>query len=69
MTTAPKPKSACEVFEQAKRLSLAEDRDGLADLFAPDGIHELPFAPPGIPGGWRAAKRCAGTSPPSPARP
>jgi ketosteroid isomerase-like protein len=51
MTTAPQPQatSAREVFEQAKRLSLAKDLDGCADLFALDGVHELPFAPPGIP--------------------
>jgi uncharacterized protein len=51
VTTAPRPPaaSAREVFEQAKRLSLAKDLDGFADLFAPDGVHELPFAPPGIP--------------------
>jgi uncharacterized protein len=51
MTTAPQQQasSAREVFEQAKRLSLAKDLDGCADLFALDGVHELPFAPPGIP--------------------
>jgi ketosteroid isomerase-like protein len=51
MTTAPQPQaaSARAVFEQAKRLSLAKDLEGFADLFAPDGVHELPFAPPGIP--------------------
>jgi uncharacterized protein len=49
VATPPRPGSAREVFEQAKRLSLAKDLDGFADLFAPDGVHELPFAPPGIP--------------------
>ena len=51
MTTAPQPQaySAREVFEQARRLSLTKDLDGFADLFALDGVHELPFAPPGIP--------------------
>jgi uncharacterized protein len=51
VTTAPQPRaaSAREVFEQAKRLTLAKDLDGFANLFAPDGVHELPFAPPGIP--------------------
>jgi hypothetical protein len=51
VTTAPQPQapSAREVFEHAKRLSLAMDLDGFADLFAPDGVHELPFAPLGIP--------------------
>lgn len=41
--------SALEVFERAKRLALAKDLDGFADLFAADGVHELPFAPPGVP--------------------
>lgn len=45
----PKVSSAREVFEQAKRLTLAKDLDGFADLFAPEGVHELPFAPPGLP--------------------
>jgi uncharacterized protein len=51
VTTASQPQAprAREVFEQAKRLSLAKDLNGFADLFAPDGVHELPFAPPGIP--------------------
>jgi uncharacterized protein len=51
VTTAPRPHaaSAREVFERAKKLALAKDLDGFADLFAPDGVHELPFAPPGIP--------------------
>jgi uncharacterized protein len=38
-----------EVFDRAKRLALAKDLAGFADLFAVDGVHELPFAPPGIP--------------------
>lgn len=41
--------SAPEVYERAKRLALAKDLDGFADLFAADGVHELPFAPPGVP--------------------
>ncbi|WP_225729368.1 MULTISPECIES: nuclear transport factor 2 family protein [unclassified Nocardia] len=43
------PKSTLEVFEEAKRRALAKDLAGFADLFAADGVHELPFAPPGIP--------------------
>ncbi len=42
-------RSAIEVFEQAMHLAIANDLIGFADLFAPDGIHELPFAPPGVP--------------------
>ena len=38
-----------EVFDQAKRLVLAKDLAGFADLFAIDGVHESPFAPPGVP--------------------
>jgi uncharacterized protein len=48
-TQQPQAASAREVFERAKQLSLAKDLDGFADLFASDGIHELPFAPPGFP--------------------
>jgi ketosteroid isomerase-like protein len=43
------PKSPVAVFEEAMRLCVADDLVGFADLFAADGIHELPFAPPGIP--------------------
>jgi hypothetical protein len=51
VSTAPQSQAAGprEVFARAKRLALAKDLDGFADLFAPDGVHELPFAPPGIP--------------------
>jgi uncharacterized protein len=51
VATTPEPggSSPREVFEHAKRLALAKDLNGFADLFAPDGVHELPFAPPGIP--------------------
>ncbi len=38
-----------EVFDRAKQLALAKDLTGFADLFADDGVHELPFAPPGVP--------------------
>ncbi|MEV5825739.1 nuclear transport factor 2 family protein [Spirillospora sp. NPDC052242] len=37
------------VLERAQRLFLAKDLDGFADMFAEDGTHELPFAPPGVP--------------------
>jgi uncharacterized protein len=51
VTSTPDPRqlSAREVFDRAKRLALAKDLDGFADLFAPDGVHEAPFAPPGVP--------------------
>jgi uncharacterized protein len=49
ITPGPGGTSAREVFERAKQLALAKDLDGFADLFAPDGVHEAPFAPPGVP--------------------
>jgi ketosteroid isomerase-like protein len=42
-------RSAVEIYQEAKRLSLARDLAGFAELFADDAIHELPFAPSGIP--------------------
>lgn len=38
-----------ELLEQAQRMFVAKDMDGFADMFAEDGTHELPFAPPGVP--------------------
>jgi uncharacterized protein (TIGR02246 family) len=38
-----------DVLAQRRRLILSGDADGYADLFAPDGVIELPFAPPGAP--------------------
>jgi uncharacterized protein len=38
-----------DVLAQRRRLTLDGDADGLADLFAPDGVIEAPFAPPGVP--------------------
>jgi ketosteroid isomerase-like protein len=43
---APSPR---EVFDCALELFLAKDMAGFADMFAADGTHELPFAPPGVP--------------------
>ncbi len=40
--------TAREVFDRAKQLALAKDLAGFGALFAADGVHELPFAPPGI---------------------
>ena len=36
-----------DVLAQRRRLILSGDVDGCADLFAPDGVIEAPFAPPG----------------------
>jgi uncharacterized protein (TIGR02246 family) len=39
-----------DVLAQRRRLILSGDVDGFADLFAPDGVIEAPFAgPPGAP--------------------
>jgi uncharacterized protein (TIGR02246 family) len=38
-----------DVLAQRRRLILNGDIDGYADLFAPDGVIEAPFAPPGTP--------------------
>jgi uncharacterized protein len=38
-----------DVLAQRRRLILSGDADGYADLFAPDGVIEAPFAPPGAP--------------------
>jgi uncharacterized protein len=38
-----------EVVECAHRLVLERDVEGQADLFAPDGVLEWPFAPAGVP--------------------
>lgn len=37
------------MFDEAKRLALAKDLEGFADLFAEEGVQELPLAPPGVP--------------------
>lgn len=37
------------MWEQAHQHVRVYDLDAFADLFAPDGVLELPFAPPGIP--------------------
>jgi uncharacterized protein (TIGR02246 family) len=44
--TVPTP---AQVLEQRRELLLKQDVDGFADLFAPDGVIELPFAGPGMP--------------------
>jgi hypothetical protein len=39
--------TAADVLAQRRRLVLSGDADGFADLFAPGGVIEVPFAPPG----------------------
>src|SRR5450755_181810 len=41
--------TSADVLAQRRRLILNGDTDGYADLFAPDGVIEAPFAPPGTP--------------------
>jgi uncharacterized protein len=38
-----------DVLAQRRHMFLSGDIDGYADLFAPDGVIESPFAPPGVP--------------------
>jgi len=38
-----------DVLARRRQLVLAGDADGFAGLFAPDGVIESPFAPPGVP--------------------
>jgi uncharacterized protein (TIGR02246 family) len=38
-----------DVLAQRRHLILNGDADGYADLFAPDGVIESPFSPPGAP--------------------
>jgi uncharacterized protein (TIGR02246 family) len=38
-----------DVLAQRRHLIRSGDADGFADLFAPDGVIEAPFAPPGAP--------------------
>lgn len=48
----PQPTTATprEVAERFLRASADNAWDALADLYAPDAVIEIPFAPPGIPG-------------------
>ena len=38
-----------DVLARRHQVILSADTDGYADLFAPDGVTDLPFAPPGAP--------------------
>jgi uncharacterized protein len=44
--TVPTP---AQVLEQRRELLLKQDVDGFVELFASDGVIELPFAGPGMP--------------------
>jgi uncharacterized protein (TIGR02246 family) len=41
--------SPTDVLARRRSLILSGDADGFAGLFAPDGVIESPFAPPGVP--------------------
>ena len=41
--------SPLEVLERRRKLLVARDMDAFADLFAEDGVIEMPFAAPGLP--------------------
>jgi ketosteroid isomerase-like protein len=50
MPPASPPASPADVLARRRELLLNGDVDGFADLFAPDGVLEAPFAgPPGAP--------------------
>lgn len=51
MSERANPATPREVFERSQQLLLAPqfDPDALADQYAPDGVFEAPFAPPGGP--------------------
>ncbi len=38
-----------QVLERRRQVLVAQDIDGFIDLFAPDGVIELPFGGPGLP--------------------
>jgi ketosteroid isomerase-like protein len=38
-----------DVLDQRRHLILSGDINGFVNLFAPDGVIESPFAPPGVP--------------------
>jgi ketosteroid isomerase-like protein len=43
MTMTPR-----QAFERVQQTTLAKD-PSFSDLYAEDGVHEMPFAPPGVP--------------------
>ena len=43
------PSGPREMFDRLLPMFLDKDLNGFADLFTEDGVHELPFAPPGVP--------------------
>jgi ketosteroid isomerase-like protein len=49
MSTDRIPASPRQVFERFVQASINNAWDDLADLYAPDAVVEIPFAPPGVP--------------------
>lgn len=41
--------TTADILVRRRELLLSGNADGFADLFAPDGVIEIPFAPPGVP--------------------
>ena len=50
MSASPTVTTPRQVVERFIRASADNAWDDVADLYAPDAVIELPFAPPGIPG-------------------
>ena len=48
-TPPPAPAGPRQVMERLHRLVAEGDLEGQAELFAPDGVLEWPFAPDGVP--------------------
>lgn len=44
------PATPLEVLERRRELLITRDMEAFADLFAADGVIELPFGGPGLPG-------------------
>jgi uncharacterized protein len=72
-TSMPEAVTPLEVLRRYQQAMIPQDADELADLYAPDGVHELPFLFPGMPARYegreqvRAAyERAWGASPARP---
>lgn len=59
-TPATATASPREVVERLHRLVLDQDIEGQADLYAPDGVLEWPFAPEGVPRRLEGREQIAG---------
>ncbi len=59
-TSARTAASPREVVERVHRLAMDYDLSGQADLYAPDGVLEWPFAPAGVPRRIQGRERIRG---------